>query len=236
MSVTTITGAHGFQYGGGWIASKIITGTGTYTPSPGTSSIQVTCIGSGGGAGGVKGVILMKGASSGGGSGSFCSKYITPVAASYSYDVGLGGPGGDGATPNSGEDGSSTFFGGILTAPGGTSSSFVTADSGAAALTAIGAGPGTVGTGGDFNSAGLPGGTAFNFATLGVLFASDCVSGAGGDRPGFGSGGAAIRGGSSNGANGGGYGSGGGGATTNGVTSRDGGTGADGVILIAEYS
>lgn len=236
MPITTIAGACRYQYGGSFIALQIITGSGTYIPSQGTISIEVSCIGSGGGAGGVQGAVLMKGASAGGGSGAFCRKYISPCAASYDYDVGRGGLGGDGPTPSAGTNGASTSFGGILTTSGGMASVSDVADSGASALTVLGGGPGLKASGGDFNSAGLPGGTAFNFATLGAAFASDYLSGAGGDRPGYGSGGAAIRGGSSDGNPGSGYGSGGGGAVTNDGTSRNGGAGADGVIIVVEYS
>lgn len=234
MAEQTIQGQPSCPSSGAFMAMKILTGTGTYVPTPGTISIDVVCVGSGAGAGGILGVIAMKGVSPGGGAGSFCRKYITPVAASYTYEVGIGGPGGEGASAGEGEDGSNTFFGAVLTAPGGIHSVAGTADSGTSAVTILGGSAGSMATGGDFNSAGIAGGMAINLATLAT--SSDYVSGAGGDRPGFGTGGAAQRGGSADGLSGQGYGAGGGGAMTNGVTSRNGGAGADGVIIITEYS
>lgn len=237
MAITTIMGV-AFQYGGSLISLKILSGSGTYTPSAGCAMIDVTAIGAGGGGGGVKGVILLKGVSAGGSSGGFSRKLISPVVPGfgYAYSVGAGGAGGVGATPAAGADGGATTFGSVITCPGGTGAPGVTADSGVAAITYAGAGIGSPATGGDFNSAGMPGGMGWNFVTLGVAFGNDCVSGAGGDRPHYGSGGPSIRGGSSDGNAGGGYGGGGGGATTNGTTSRNGGAGADGVIIVAEYS
>lgn len=237
MAIQTVSGV-ATQYGGSLIAMRILSGSGTYTPSGNCNMIDVVAIGAGGGGGGVKGVILLKGVSAGGSSGGFSRKLISPVVPGlgYAYSVGAGGTGGAGASPAAGADGGSTTFGSVLTCPGGMGAPGVTADSGAAAITYPGAGIGAAATGGDFNSAGIPGGMGWNFVTLGLAFGSDCVSGAGGDRPHYGSGGPSIRGGSSDGNTGVGYGGGGGGATTNGVTARAGGAGMDGVIIVSEYS
>lgn len=61
-------------------------------------------------------------------------------------------------------------------------------------------------------------------------------SGAGGVTILGGTGGAMQRGGSADGLAGQGYGAGGGGAMTNSATSRNGGAGADGVIIVTEFS
>lgn len=227
--------AGGVSTGGSLIVIKFLTGTGTYHPWAGTVSIDVICIGDGGGGGGVHGVLLKTGAAGGGEAGTYARKFITPVGTGYAYDVGVGGAGGLGLDSTGGGDGNGVNFGSnLIVAPGGQGAGTMTADSGLGAAMILGARSGQVATGGNFNEAGEPGGMAINLSTIGLSV--DYVSGCGGSRFGYGTGGASIRGGSSNGNAGTGYGSGGGGATSTGTAHRDGGSGAPGIIVIYEYS
>lgn len=212
------------------IGFQVLTGSGTYVPTTGATAAYVTPVGAGAGAGGVPvaaGELQSTATvSSGGGGGAWASKYIAVLAASYAFAVGTRGTGGA-IGSNPGVNGGTTTFGSpaVLTAPGGTASL-----AGAASGTMGGLG-GALATGGDTNTKGMKGWPAVSGFTR--------ASGAGGSTP-WGTGGGATNaagGATASGEAGSGYGSGGGGAySATASAGAAGGDGADGVILVWEYS
>lgn len=207
------------------LSLQILTGTGVYTPTPGTQQIYVTAVGGGGGGGQATGSVLSNAAAGGGAGGSFCSKFIKPVAASYNYTAGVGGAASSGA---GGVAGGTTTFDVILTAPGGTGGADkITADATPLAGTTVAPGGG-VATGGDVNSDGRPA-TANLSGLKTVISAANPATG--GSSP-YGAGGR----GATVGAAGSGFGAGGGGAVATTATVRTGGAGAPGVVFVWEYS
>lgn len=201
------------------------TGAGTYTPTSGMVQCMVECLGGGGGAGGSAPASLA--CSPGGGSGGYCRKLYTAaqIGGSKALVVGAGGAGGVGAA-NGSNGADTTFNAGALTAGGGVGSVFTTVID-----TDLG-GVGGSASGGDLNIAGTAGGLSMAGVATGNTIG---YSGIGANSI-YGSGGAAIRVKvSSNGNNGTGYGSGGSGASATNPNSRNGGSGADGIIIITEY-
>lgn len=195
----------------------------TYTVPAGVRALYVKLIGGGGGGGGVDGVAARAAGGGGGGGGSYCEKFFTGLAASYSYQCGAGGAGGA-AGLNNGVAGSNTTFS-TLTGFGGAGGNGDTA-SAANITTPRGLG-GAVATGGDLNLNGDAG-----FAGIGVITVS--IGGKGGAGI-FGQGSTGSPGNDSGGFNGGNYGAGGSGASCNTATDRAGGNGSQGVIIVMEY-
>lgn len=204
----------------------LTSGSGTYTPPPGSRAIYVRMVPGGGAGGSSDGAASSGGAGAGGGAGSYCEKLISPPAASYSYAVGVGGtPGAIGNTV--GGNGTDTTFG-SLTAKGGTGGpgSGVAA---ATALTVAGGAGGVAGSGGDINPPGAPGSPSWR-ASATIL-----QSGAGGNSPlGGGANGRVTQGdGAAAAANTGAGGAGG--CSVNSATDQAGGAGGSGVIIIDEW-
>ncbi len=214
---------------GGLLGVQILSGAGTYTPTPGTAAIIVEGWGGGGGGSGVANANVNEvNLGGGGGGGGYGFKRLTSGFAGLAYSVGAGGTGGA-AGNNAGQPGGATTFG-SYSAPGGLGGS--AKGSFAPPITQSGGHGGTP-TGWDFNVTGNSGtsGQAANFFT------------------GWASGGGASWGGSSAdqsdsfsaqsraGANGYFPGGGGSGAVSanNGGT-KAGGTGAAGCLRIWEYS
>lgn len=203
-------------------------GSGTYTVPAGVTSLEVLCLGGGAGGGGAAHAASSSAAGGGGGSGSPCWKRFTSLAGSYSYAVGAGGAGGT-AGANDGTDGGDTTFS-TMTAKGGLKG----LGSAASAVALIVAGGSSViSTGGDWNGAGQSG--LFGLVLAG---AGPAVGGQGGSNQIGGGGIARIS--QSNGTAGVGPGAGGaGGVTINGGgpgTTKSGGAGQNGLIVILEYS
>lgn len=199
---------------GGLIAVRQFTTNGTYTPSAGTRSIEVTAVG-GGGAGG--GTVAMGGGSfgagGGGASGFWNTNVFTSGFASVPITIGNGGTAAPGAI---GGTGGTTTFGGLVGAGGGL---------GGAAGAAVAGGSCQVGGAG-----GAPGGPGVAFANTNQL------SGFGGSTP-FGTGGASRNTTSSVGNAGAGPGGGGSGAVgQSGAAALPGGNGAPGIVIVKEYA
>jgi hypothetical protein len=202
--------------GGGLQSVQVFTSDGTWTKPSGITKIVVEVV-SGGGGGGAASVNSVIGG--GGGSGGYGKKLIDVTAiASETVTVGAGGAassggdGGDGGTSSFGAHVSvvSTFTGGIA--------------NGVASIPSGGAS-----TGGDINVVGQRGnrGGSSSFAvTANGGDGASCIYGAGGRR--------GIAGGS--GDPGGGFGAGGGGGFRDTATTRNGGAGAAGVVIVWEYS
>ena len=215
-------------------------GSGTYTPTAGTTAILVEVQAAGGGGGGASnflpGTANGPSAGSGGAGGGYAKLWITSLAGSYSYAVGAGGAGGQGgySGANGSAGGNSTFGSGpIITCnggPGGYGSPCVPPST--PQITAQSKYGGTA-SGGDFN---IPGMNSFHgwFLTAGNVYAG--ISGDGGNSI-LGSGGKSVYYSVHYGTDGGGYGAGGSGSVNyyNSGVYVNGGHGTDGIIIIWEF-
>lgn len=198
---------------------QVITASGNYVPTAGAKTARAFITGAGGGGAGCQGNSTSQTISgSGGGAGGTAIKKFTISAASYSVVVGTGGTGGVGAV-SGGNGGLSSLNGAV--GNGGIGGARLTA-------TSWPGGSGGTATGGDINARGGYG-TDGQAATVNFI--------------GYGNGGASYWGGGGRAGNGGGataaaYGSGGGGsydASMSG-TAYTGGAGANGVVIVEEYS
>lgn len=214
------------------------TGAGTYTPTTGTQSIVIELQGAGGGGGGV----ASPGASNvarafAGLAGGYLRKRLTANFSGASYSVGAKGTGGSAGNNNGNNGGDTTFTDTagsptVYTASGGAGGSGST---GFAPPLAQAGSAGAAATNGDINIQGGPTKPAVALATTALIGA-----GGGDAHLGFGAAQKALTAAAStsNGNNAAaGYGGGGGGgiATTTGAAAS-GGDGANGVIIIWEYS
>ena len=181
----------------------------TYTAPANTQWVKVTCVGSGGQ---VSGAIGRR--STGAGAGGVAIKWLAMTAGqTLTYNLLSGGA----ATVSSGTLTITTITGGV----GGAGTTTVYANS-------FTTGPaGGTASGGDINIIGGSGGNSYGSgSTIAANF-----SGAGGNCPGFGSGGCAVGATGSGGVSGSGYGGGGGGV--HGVSSTT--SGGSGVIIFEAY-
>lgn len=208
---------------------QTFTAAGTYTPTPGTTSVIVEAIGGGGGGGGAAATTGSTAAcGAGGGSGSYAKGRFTSGFAGLTVTPGAaGGAGGVGA---SGGNGGTTTFGGLVSCPGGAGGqggTTVTPPTYASAVSAGGAAP----TGGNINAS--PGREGFPGETLSL---SQVKSGKGADSP-LGAGGLTRLNTSGTGFDGTGYGSGGSGAAS-GASGGGflGGNGRPGIVIVYEYA
>ena len=198
---------------------QVLTSSGTYTPTAGTKRIFVEAQGPGGGGGGSGSTDSWVGG--GGAEGGYVAKLITSVAASYTITIPAGGTGGT-ATGNGGNASNTVFTDGAgltLTAGGG--------QGGPVGGVATTPGAGGTATGGDINIVGAQ--------ALGSNTASSTFSFGWGARSKFGRGGTASTPGSG-GVAANGYGAGGAAGFRSTTTSRAGGAGSDGLIVVWEYS
>lgn len=201
--------AAGVPTSGVVIGAQILTGSGTYTPTSGTTSIWVRGVGGGaGGANGGGGTALGGG---GGGAGAYGESWISSVAASYAYACGAGGAAG----PNNGA--ASTF---------GTAGATLNLGGGNAGGSPTGTGPVSGGAGGTFTTG------TFGYNGAGGGYGGNVGSGGGGHGGSSPLGGGAPGAGAANGSNGTGYGAGGAGGSGVGAT---GGAGTNGCFIVFEY-
>lgn len=198
-------------------------GTGATWLAPFSGTFKVTVIGGGGGSGSTTGATTDYRISGAGGGGGTSIKWYELVAGiSCTYTVGGGGAGGV-PSGNGSAGGTSSFTDGTtaISATGGAGGEFTSLNNNGAG------GAGGIGSNGDLNIAGNPGGggtiaTIFNNYSL-TGHGGSSIIGGGGDRPDT----------SGNGTSGRPYGGGAGGAAAlDNATSRNGGAGADGVIII----
>lgn len=202
-------------------------GSGNHVPAANTRFMEVELVGPGGGGGGADGGAGSSGCGGGGSGGGYVrKKYDAPLAASYAYAVGAGGTGGA-AGNNAGNPGTAdTTFGTLTGSKGNGGGSMAT---GSTAFTFANANLGGAAAGGDVN---IPGGVG----NPGIRYSASVVlPGVGGDSQ-LGAGGRPPVTSDAVGANGLGYGSGGAGAGANSATDRAGGAGANGVIIVREYT
>lgn len=193
------------------------TTSGTYTATAGAKNILVKCVG-GGGAGGAYISTNNFTSGGGGGAGAYSESWLSVSSANgQTVTIGSGGSGGAG----NGGSGTGTSLGSLVTAGGGSgalANNGANAGAGGAGGSAgtanIIASGGAAGSGGIYDSAsfGLPGMGGDSLLGGGAKAA---VNTAGSNAPGYGGGG-----------------SGAGGSTS----SRDGGDGHDGILIIYEYA
>ncbi|BCH11926.1 hypothetical protein MesoLj131c_61840 [Mesorhizobium sp. 131-3-5] len=215
-----------FSASGGLIATRVISATGTYTPSPGTQAIQVTVVGAGGAGGGVVALNTSEfKTGGGGGGGGYGKSRLTSGFSSVAVTIGAGGVGVAGGL---GGQGGTTSFGGFISVTGGTGGTF----GGNFSIPSVTAGgQGGVPSGANLiQSPGQTGGYGVGF------FGTDMVSGIGGSSI-IGAGANPFVSGTGPGGTATGPGGGGSGAAAIGVsTALAGGNGAAGLIIVEEYA
>jgi len=208
---------------------QVFTSSGTYTPTLHMQYCTVQCLAGGGGGGGVaatSGSTIAIG--DGGGSGEYAVGTFSAatIGVSQVVTIGAGGTAGSPAGGTGGTGGTSSL-GGLITSLGGQGGDYGLAVS---AFSGVGGLGGNGGVGGDYRAPGAPGIAAYGSAS--PLFTA---SGAGASSQ-LGGGGQAVPT-NGNGNAGLGYGSAGSGAcniVSSGST-RPGGAGAPGIIIITEY-
>lgn len=205
---------------------QLFASSGTYTKPAGLVYAVVETIGGGGGGGGVDSSSSSGAGAGGGGGGGYSRRTLaaTSIGATETVTVGTGGAGGLGVTPATGGTGVTSTFGSLVSASGGT---------GGLAGNGTTQGAGGAGGGGttatpDINSHGSGGGA-------GVASITDTRATSGNGGSSFFGGGAPGVTNSSTGSAGTTYGGGGSGASATNNDTRDGGAGADGVILVTEF-
>ncbi|MFZ2339066.1 MAG: glycine-rich domain-containing protein [Bacteroidales bacterium] len=206
--------------------TQTFTSNGTFTVPAGVTSIIVECWGAGGGGS----TITANGRRGGGGGGGAYALSIVPVSPGNSFSV-LVGIGGSAST----QGGSSSFNTNTVVAAGGSGGINNSSTGGAGGSTSGSIGdvtyPGGDGADGDdsWSYSGAGGGGAGSIGAGGD--ASGRYMGEGTEING-GDGGAGVSG-KNNGNNGNTYGGGGSGACTNSVADRNGGPGANGLVVIS---
>lgn len=189
----------------------------TWTKPSGLKYIIVEVQGAGGGG---RGSTTDASENAGGGGGGYAKKLIAAatLGATETATVGTGGTGGDGATQVNGAAGGNSTF----TVSGGST---ITGNGGSGSNTAEG-GAGGSASNGDINIPGGGGGSAGGVSTGfsgfggGSMFGNPTLAPNDIDEAGI---------------TGQGYGSGGSGASNAGTSDRNGGSGANGVIIVTEY-
>ncbi|WP_373033347.1 hypothetical protein [Sulfurovum sp.] len=211
------------------VVTKILT-SGTYEKPDNLISLTVEVTGGGGGGGGADGQGASTVAAAGGGGGggtSFKSILSSALLSSETVTIGAGGAGGLGNVK--GVTGGASSFGIHANGLGGEGGN---QSVGTAVLQTITAGQGATGTSGQINKTGGNG-------ERGVILSVDkgASGGGGGTMQGEGPRGERVTVGVlANGADGVSYGSGGAGGAVQGSTAdRNGGSGANGVVIITEY-
>ena len=136
-------------------------GASVYTPTAGTKSVLVECVGGGGGGVGVPSVASgYKSGGSGGWGGSYAKSRYTSGFSGVTVTVGAGGAGGA-STGGGGSDGGTTSFGLLISCPGGAGGIYLTPTNSANAA-ALFKSPTPAPTGGNIlMHRGEPGGTFF---------------------------------------------------------------------------
>ncbi|HHA1409764.1 TPA: phage tail protein [Enterobacter hormaechei subsp. xiangfangensis] len=216
---------------------QTFTSSGTYTPTKGTKTIIVEVQGAGGAGGGSSATTAGNvSLGAGGAEGCYGKSLFSGLATSYSVTIGTGGKG---VVGGSGGGGGTTSFGSLLSAGGGYGGGRMTDGASVSFVGIEGStlpSPPTV-TGANLFSSGYAG--TFYFAIrLSNAYSAGGVTGMGG-RSFFGAGGGSGTS-SGAGANAAAYGSGGSGAKSWLASGSDvayaGGNGANGVVVVWEYS
>lgn len=225
------------RFSGRLLNTNIFKSSGKYIPTPGTKKIRVIASGGGGGGGGVPETTENQQATAGAGlSGAFIEAFFE-VDNDFEVNVIIGAAGkGGGAGRNSGSEGGTTYFGSMITAPGGTGGGAGGASANTSYIQGISWGASPTSSGTVLRafrcSAKTPGAM--------VISVKAVAGGTGGDTP-LGSGGIGGASSSSFSVRGGGkaegFGAGGGGACAPaGSEAQSGGDGAPGIVIVEEYA
>lgn len=110
---------HAMQLGqtkGRFLGVQVLSSSGTYVPSPGTTKIIVEQVGGGGAGGGCVGTSSSASVGGGGGAGAYARVLITNVPPSVPVTIGAGGLG---VVGGSGGAGGTTMFGSLISTAGG---------------------------------------------------------------------------------------------------------------------
>ncbi len=217
--------------GGGLRSFQIFTsGTAaTYTKPANVTSILVEVLGGGGGGGGVaSGGASTSAAASGGGAGGYARLFVAAASSTYTYTVGAFGAGGTAGANNGSAGGTTTFSASSLQATGGSGG---IGNTGTGASQVVSGGAGGIGSNGNFNCQGGAGLTALTLNALSGVF----ITGGGGSSI-YGGGALGVNSSSAVGSTANNYGAGGSGAGTGAATSRAGGDGSPGLIIVWEFS
>lgn len=231
---------HSFIVGGGFVNVKQYTEAGNfiYTPTSGTTIVEIEIVGGGGGGGCVltDGASNVKCSAAGGGAGAYSKGFynIAIIGASQSITVGAGGVGQKDVIA-AGGTGGQTSVGSLLTAPGGTGGgstrpSFLSNGFGMTQ----GGFPNGVGTGGFLHCTGQPGSPGIVLNNAYATAGNGGSSFFGGGAIGYST--AGVGPSEGNGTNATSSGAGGAGALMNiSASNFAGGNGADGAVIITEY-
>ncbi|HGT5218769.1 TPA: hypothetical protein ACM4DF_000613 [Escherichia coli] len=225
------------RFSGRLLNTNIFKSSGKYIPTPGTKKIRVIASGGGGGGGGVPETTENQQATAGAGlSGAFIEAFFE-VDNDFEVNVIIGAAGkGGGAGRNSGSEGGTTYFGSLITAPGGTGGGAGGASANTSYIQGISWGASPTSSGTVLRafrcSAKTPGAM--------VISVKAVAGGTGVDTP-LGSGGIGGASSSSFSGRGGGkaegFGAGGGGACAPaGSEAQSGGDGAPGIVIVEEYA
>lgn len=216
---------------GALVSRQIFTSSGTWNKPVGVNTIVVEVLGGGGGGGTPSNTAAGQACCAGGGAAGGYTKKQIDVSAISSETVTIGSGGSAGATGSSGSPGGTSSFGSHCNATGGGGGVSNTASS---AQRVVNGSTGGVGSSGDINGAGAPGGFGFSNGSLPI------AQGTPGGSSIYGSGGPGrvVTLGVNAGVPASGYGSGGGGGAngTTGNTALSGGAGSDGIVIVWEYS
>lgn len=217
---------------GRYLGTRVITATGTYTPTSGTNKVVVTLVGGGAAGGGAGTTNASQFAAGAGGGGGGPAKAL--ISAGFSGVTVTIGAGGVGIAANDGGSGGATSFGTLMSGGGGSGGN-VGVPTTSSLL--IGGGPSGVGSiPVNANVTPIFSGNGTN-GTFGIAMTStNFIAGLGGSSI-FGGGGAGRSGTTGLGTAATSYGCGGGGSA-NGVSSASsaGAAGFAGVVIIEEYS
>jgi len=221
---------------GAFLATRVFTTSGSYTPTLGTKRIKVTAIGGGGGGGGSAATdSTTRSCGGGGGSGNTAISIIDISSLTLPVSINIGTAGAAGAAGGNpggtGGQGGTTSFGAYLFASGGFGGGggSLATDS-LTSVTANGGTSDTPTTGNLLNQRGAAG-------LQGIVGSNAILSGAGGASSLGGGGNPIAAGASTSGENGifGGGGSGGISIKTS-STGKSGGAGGAGVVIVEEYA
>jgi Repeat of unknown function (DUF5907) len=206
----------------------------TYTPTVGMKYCDVECVGGGGGGGGVSDTTGSSVSASSGGAGGYSRRTVTAAAIGASQAVTVGGGGAGGTPTGTGGAGGVTSVGALCIANGGGGGQGV----GTAGQQGGGNGAVTAGAVGDVVSGGTGGGGCIALAIADGSLVYSGRDGAPGPWGGGGKGGAVTPTSASSVVGGPGIGPGAGGGGAGGfniATTRNGGAGAVGLVVITEY-
>jgi hypothetical protein len=213
--------------GGGLLGVQTFTSSGTYTPTPGTTSVVVELVGGGGAGGGCAAPSGSQGSAGGGGSSAaYARARFTSGFGGVAVTVGAGGAATSSGSSR-GNAGSASSFGALTSAPGGLGGYVGYATT--PGVVVGGAEASSASTGGTLmNTAGNPGAPGL------VLGTGMVIGGNGGSSP-YGGSGTGTGNGAGMAATAPGAGGGGASSIASG-TARNSGAGANGIVIVYEYS